>query len=500
MSYQALLTRIHEIYDLRKAARVLAWDREVVMPKGGDADRVQQITTLNRLAHSLYTADEIGALIECAAVEQNGAGYESAEASLIRFLRHDYAQARKLPADFVSQFAALRSQATAIWKVAREEDSFATFEPWLAQIASLSRQMASYLGYETEPYDALLGRHEPGAQTAAVEESFSALKAELVPLYFQIRERPDAVGDDFLHQRFDIAGQEHFSRYLAAAVGYDFNRGYLATAVHPFSTSLSRNDVRITTRYYTNFLSASIFATLHEAGHAVYVQNVHPDLTRTPLAKETSAGLDESQSRLVENFIGRSRGFWRAHLPRLQALFPQQLGEVSLEAFYRAVNKVQPGLVRVEADELTYNLHVILRFEIERLLINGEFPIQELPAVWADKSQELLGIRPRSHRLGCLQDIHWAMVGFGYFPTYALGNLYAAQLVEAAFQSDVEMAAALDEGEIGPLMNWLRENVQVFGRMLTPAELIQRATGRPLDHSAFVTYLSAKLSEVYDLG
>lgn len=499
MKYQSLLDKVHEIYDIRKAARVLTWDRATIMPKGGDTDRIQQIATLYRLSHTIFTSDEMGALIEEAATELNGVQYDSTEASLIRFLRRDYSQSRRLPAEFVARRTLINNQAEAAWKKAREDDDFAYFQPWLEQIVEMSREMAEFYGYEDEPYDALLNQFEPGAKSADVRHIFTAAKEALLPLYRAVGRKRLAVNDNFLHQSYDLAKQEAFAHYIASAVGYDFNRGYLATAVHPFSTSLSRNDVRITTRYYPNFLSPSIFATLHEAGHAMYVQNVHPALTRTPLAKETSAGLDESQSRLIENMVGRSRGFWRVHLPHLKEYFPTQLENVTLEQFYRAINKVQPGFIRVEADELTYNMHVILRFEIEQALLSGRLPVSDVPDAWNQKMKTFLGIVPRTDRDGCLQDVHWAMVGFGYFPTYTLGNLYAAQFFETVLENNPAIVAELEAGKITSLLAWLQENIHQHGRKLTPAEVVMRATQKPLSHEPLVRYATKKYSEIYNL-
>jgi len=499
MQYHKLLRRIHEIQDLRKATRVLTWDREVIMARGGNAERTHQISTLKRLSHTLYTSDEMGVLIEGAATELNGVSYESSEASLIRFLRRDYARARRLPAEFVSKASDINNDATLAWKQAREADDFSLFRPWLEQVVEVEQEKAQLLGFEDEPYDALLEIHEPGTSTAEVRTLFDKTKAELKPLYEAVLARRGRVDDSFLRQPFDIEKQKTFAHYLAERVGYDFDRGHLATAVHPFSTSLSRNDVRITTRYSPDYLCPSMFATLHEAGHAIYVQNVHPGLTRTPLAKETSAALDESQSRLFENFVGRSKGFWHSHLPRLQSLFSSQLGNVTTDQFYRAVNKVQPNFIRVEADELTYNLHIILRFEIEQSLLSGNLHAADLPQAWNSKMEGLLGLLPPTDREGCLQDIHWTLVGFGYFPTYAMGNLYAAQFFQAVTEQLPQVQAELAEGHTESLIVWLRENIHQYGRMFSPAEIIQQATGAPLSQQAFVKYATAKFSEVYEL-
>jgi carboxypeptidase Taq len=495
--YEALLARVHDVQDLRKATRVLTWDREVIMPKKGEGDRSSQIATLQKYAHSLYTADETGELIEAAAAEMNSADPQSPRASLIRFLRQDYSRARRLPSEFVSRMAGLNSQATAVWKQARLLADFASFAPWLEKVVDAQREKAELLGYEADPYDALLEHHEPGTNTAEIRAIFEATKKELLPLYAWVREACDSVDDSFLYGKYDIALQQQFARYIAASVSYDFSRGHLGTAVHPFSTNLSLNDVRITTRYFQDHVSPSIFATLHEAGHAAYQQNIDPALAHTPLARESSAGIDESQSRMFENMIGRSLGFWRVHFARLKDLFPDQLGTVAPDRFYRAVNKVQPKFIRVEADELTYNLHIILRFELEQDLVHGRLAARDLPAAWNQKMGDYLGVIPPNDTLGCLQDIHWTLVGLGYFPSYALGNLYAAQFYEAALAQISGLRAELETGKLERLMDWLGEHIHRHGRSRSPAELAVQATGKKLDHGAFIRYATDKFRGLY---
>ncbi len=497
--YQLLLDRINEVQDLRKAIRILTWDREVNMPPGGELDRTNQITTLNRLSHSLYTSDETGKLIEYADKELNGIDYASTEASLIRFLKQDYQQARLLPDEYIARSTLINGRATAAWKEARQKDDYSIFSPWLKEVIELAREKSEYIGFQDDPYDALLNVYEPGAKTSDIRALFEAAKRDLIHLYRLVRERKATIDDRFLHQHYPVKLQKEYSRYIASTIGYDFNRGHLATAIHPFSTSLSRNDVRITTRYNSEYLSPSIFATLHEAGHALYVQNVDPGLTRTPLAMETSAGLDESQSRLMENIVGRSLGFWKAQLPKLRKYFPAQLSEVGFEQFYKAINKVQPSLIRVEADELTYNMHVILRFEIEQALLNQSLAVQDVPQAWNERMKKFLGIEPPDFRQGCLQDIHWTLVGFGYFPTYALGNLYAAQFFEAACSHDPVILDELEEGKIDRLLEWLRANIHQHGRKFTAEEIVHQVTGGPLSHEAFVRYATTKFAKVYGL-
>lgn len=498
--YQTLLEKVYEIHDLEKAGMLLAWDRQVNMPKAGNPARVQQMTTLRRLGHALFISDEMGELIEAATVELDGADYGSNEASLVRYLRRTYNDARKLPVAFVARMTAVSGEAYTAWEQARADNDFASFRPHLEKIIGLVQEMAALYGYQDEKYDALLDKFEPAMKTAEVRAIFSQVRQALLPLRQAISERGAAVADAILHQPFAVEKQEEFARYIAAAVGYDFSRGHLGTAVHPFATSFSRDDARITTRWYPSFLNPALFGALHEAGHAMYEQGTGPNLARTPLARGTSMGIHESQSRMMENIVGRSRGFWQAHLPRLQELFPEQLGAVGLDHFYRAINKVEPSYIRVEADELTYNLHIILRFELEQAMLNGDLAAADLPAAWNDKMQELLGVVPPTDREGCLQDIHWSSPNFGYFPTYALGNLYAAQFYRAALSQEPHLAGELAQGKTEGLLQWLRHNIHRHGRKFLPTELVQQITGRPLSHKPFVDYVTEKFSAIYELA
>lgn len=498
--YEKLIERVYELNDLNKAAAVLYWDREVNMPPAGAADRTAQSTTLSSLIHRMGTSDEMGELIENAATELADAPYEGNEASLIRLLRRNYDDARKLPADYVTRSSQVSGHAREAWVKARAENDFVYFQPWLEQVVELCQEMAEYYGYEDERYDALLDKYETDMKTAEVRAIFDALKAELVPLREAVDASPVKLDDSITHRPYDVEKQKAFARYIAEAIGYDFERGHLGTVVHPFATSFSRNDARITTRWYPDFLNPSLFGTLHECGHAMYEQGTHPDLARTPLARGTSLGIHESQSRTMENIVGRSRGFWQAHFPTLQAHFPEALGNNTAEDFYRAINKTQPSFIRVEADELTYNFHIILRFELEQAMLNGDLPVAELPGAWRDKMVELVGVAPPNDKEGCLQDVHWSRPGFGYFPTYALGNLYGAQFFETAVGQKPEIVDELNEGKTTTLLAWLRENIHQHGKKFTPGELVQRVTGQPLSHDAFMRYARSKFSDLYELN
>lgn len=498
--YEQLLAKVQKIDDLNKALSLMYWDRETNMPKGGMAERILQMTTLSSMSHELSTSDEMGELIGLAEDEQKDASYDSLKASLLRVLRRQYDDASKLSADYVARASAVSGQASEAWVQARANDDFEAFRPWLEQVVELCQELAAQYGYEDEAYDALLDKYETGMKTAEVRAIFDRVKAELVPLREAIDASTITIDDAILHQPYDVEKQKVFAHYIAAAVGYDFNRGHLGTVVHPFATSFSRNDARITTRWYPNFLNPSLFGALHESGHAMYEQGTHPDFSRTPLARGTSLGIHESQSRMMENLVGRSRGFWSAHFPKLRETFPAALGNATAEDFYRAINKTQPSFIRVEADELTYNFHIILRFELEQAMLNGDLAAADLPAAWNDKMSELLGVVPPNNSEGCLQDVHWTRPGFGYFPTYALGNLYAAQFFETAAAQDPTIAPSLQQGDTAPLLAWLRENIHQHGRKYTPGELVVRVTGQPLGHEAFIRYATEKFSDLYGLA
>jgi carboxypeptidase Taq len=498
-NYDLLLEQVYEIHDLDKVDALMRWDRQVNMPPMGSQSRTDQLLTIGRLRHNTFTSDKMGDLIAAAAEDLNGTSYDSDEASLIRVIQHQYELNRKLPTEFVDRRTQISNKAQQVWEQARKDNDFAAFQPWLEKVIGLCQELADYYGYEEEKYDALLDTYERGAKTADVRAIFEAAKGALIPLREAVSEKVDTIDDGLLYRHYDIDKQKAFAHYIAEAVGYDFQRGHIGTAVHPFATSFSRDDARITVRWYENYLAPSIFGALHESGHAMYEQGTHPNLARTPLARGTSMGLHESQSRTIENVIGRSYGFWQRQFPKLQEMFPEQLGSETVKSFYQAINKVQPNLIRVEADEVTYNLHIILRFELEQAMLNGDLKAADLPGAWNEKMKSLIGIVPPNDSDGCLQDIHWTGASFGYFPTYALGNLYAAQFLEAAVAQDASIGTDLEEGKTAGLINWLKENVHQHGQKFTPNELVVRATGEPLNFEPFTRYIWKKFSAIYDL-
>jgi len=494
-----LKERLTEIRNLNQANAVLAWDQQTYMPPGGGPARAAQMATLARMAHEMSSSAEMGELIRVAASDVADLPADHDDASMVRVAQRDYDKFAKVPSSLIAELTTHGSLAQSVWAKAREENDFASFAPYLEKTIELSRRLAEYLGYEDHLYDALLDVFEPGMKTAQVRAIFDDLKRDLVPMVRAIADRADRADDALLHQPFDEGRQEAFGRMAVEQYGFDFARGRQDRALHPFCTEFSVNDVRITTRFDPQWLNPALFGTMHEAGHGMYEQGVAQELDDTNLAGGTSLGVHESQSRMWENVVGRGRGFWQHFYPQLQETFPEQLNSVDLETFYRAINKVEPSLIRVEADEVTYNLHIMLRFEMEVDLLEGKYPVSEAPAVWNQKVQEYLGITPPDDTLGILQDIHWAHGTMGYFPTYSLGNILSLQLYDQAVQDVPEIPEQIARGEFDGLRGWLTEHIYRFGRKLEPNELVERATGQPLQSRSYMRYLQEKFGEVYDL-
>lgn len=497
--FQKLAEHLAEIRNIQLAAGVLGWDQQVNMPAAGAEARAAQLATLARIGHEQFTSDETARLLEDAAAELADAPYDSDEASTVRVARLDYADATKLPAVFVAEVSRVTSMAHEVWAKARATNDFAAFQPTLEKIVELMVRTAEYLGYKDHPYDALLDQYERGMTTAQVKAIFDAHKTPLVKLIAAVGQHEDHVSDAVLHQPFDIDKQRQFALDVVKAYGFDFERGRQDIAVHPFETSFSRNDVRITTRFNPNFLNPALFGMMHEAGHGMYEQGVAPALEGTVLGNGTSLAVHESQSRMWENIVGRSKGFWSWALPRLQAAFPEQLGAVDLDSFYKAINKVQRSFIRVEADEATYNLHIMLRFELEMGLVSGQIKVADLPREWNERFEAFLGVVPPTDTLGVLQDVHWSSGLMGYFPTYALGNMLSAQYYKKALQDRPGIPDDIASGRFDTLLTWLNENIHQHGRKFTSDELTRRITGESIQSDDYMRYLEAKFSEVYGL-
>jgi carboxypeptidase Taq len=496
-SLTELRERVGEIIDLSQVAAVLGWDQETMMPPKGARFRATQQAALHGVIHERLTRPRVGELLS--ALEEPAAQAELAETdrAMVRVIRRDYDRATKLPPSLVRELAIATTEGVETWRRAREESKWELFAADLERIVRLKRQEAAHIGYAEHPYDALLDQYEPGATTAQLQALFGDLRRETVALLGKIEASGRTLSRAAIEQPFPADQQLAFSELILRQMGFDFAAGRQDRSTHPFTTSFGPTDVRITTRVDEHDLAVALYASIHEGGHALYEQGMPVELGRTGLADGASLGIHESQSRLWENLIGRSVPFWTFALPRLREAFPAATAGATPEALAAAVNRVERSLVRVEADEVTYNLHIILRFEIERRLIGGELTVDQLPAVWNRLSQEYLGVTPPNDRLGVLQDTHWAAGLLGYFPTYTLGNLYAAQLWHALRQQLPDLDQRLAAGDFAVVLAWLRERIHRFGRMYQPTELIERATGEAPNPRYLNAYLNEKYGKLY---
>lgn len=490
-----LKARLADVNALRAAISIMDWDQQTYMPRGGAEARAEHVGLLSRMAHEMFVADETRGLVESINGQLDP---EGDDAAMVRVVRRDLDLATKIPASLVEEKSKLSTRAHEEWVKARAENDFPSFAPILERMVEIARQEAEYLGYKEHIYDALLDQYEEGATAADCRQMFDTLKQPTVDLVAEIKERGRKTDDSALYGEWEESTQRAFTEKLVRAVGFDMDRGRQDTAPHPFCTGWSVGDVRLTTRFKP-YIGSAIFGSLHEAGHGMYEQGSPKKWDRTPLAGGVSLGLHESQSRLWENIVGRSRAFWSRYLPELQKAFPKLSG-LDLETFYRAINKVEPSLIRVEADEVTYNLHVLVRFELECDMLTGALSVRDLPEAWNGKYSQYLGITPPNDREGCLQDVHWSMGSIGYFPTYSMGNLLSYQIWTALRKDLGDTDALIARGEFAPILEWLRERIYSVGRKYTPRELVQRVTGKPMGAQDYLSGLHAKYREIYALG
>ena len=495
----ALKTRLIEISDLNNAAAVLGWDQATYMPSGGAEARGRQMATLAKLAQEKFIDLAVGKLLDDLQPYEESLPYDSDDASLIRVTRRDYERAIKIPPEFVGRFSAHSSESYQAWTEARPANDFARLRPLLEKTLDLSREMANFFpGYE-HIADPLIDFADYGMKAASVRALFAELREKTVPIVQAITAQAPA-DDSCLKRNYPEAGQFAFSELTIKRLGYDYTRGRMDKTHHPFTTGFSIGDVRITTRVQENWLGDCLFSAIHEAGHAMYEQGVDKAYEGTPLAGGASAGVHESQSRLWENVVGRSRGFWEYFYPELQKTFPEQLEDVSLETFHRAVNKVERSLIRTDADEVTYNLHVMLRFDFELKMLEGKLAVKDLPEAWHERFKADFGICAPNDRDGVLQDVHWfaGLIG-GVFQGYTLGNVLGAQFYAAALEAHPEIPDDMRQGKFDTLHRWLIENIYRHGRKYTAEELVQRVTGGPISIAPYIQYLHSKYGELYKI-
>ncbi len=496
-AFDDLRQRLAEIADLGKTAALLSWDQQVMMPSGGAAMRAEQLATVGRIAHTKFISADIGRLLDDLRDWGEQHEYDSFEASLIRVTARDWEKSSKVPPDLRAEMSRSASLANPVWVAARRDNDFATFLPVLQKNLDLRKRYIDCFEVGDEPYDIVLDDYERGMKTAEVRGLFDYLKEHQAPLVKVVAAQAQV---EKREKTFDIDAQKVFELEVVREFGFTTDSWRLDPTVHPFASGAAVNDIRITTRYFTEGLEG-LFGTMHEFGHGLYENQVDPALERSPLARGVSLGMHESQSRMWENLVGRSQPFWRRFFPRAQKLFGDALAAHDAESWYREVNAVEPSLIRVEADEATYNMHIILRFELEQAMLADEFPLEQLPEEWNRRMWEYLGIEVPNDTLGVLQDVHWSSGSIGYFPTYALGNLISAQIWERITAELPDLPDAIEAGDFAPLRDWLRENLHRHGRKFTPSETLERVVGTPkIDPEPYVRYLREKLAGIYGIA
>ncbi|MGI9657586.1 MAG: carboxypeptidase M32 [Gaiellaceae bacterium] len=495
---EELNAALGEIIDLERVAGLLGWDQQAMMPTMGALSRARQRATIALIAHERFVSDDVGRLLDAVEAATAEDDYQSPGRSLARVTRRSYDKERRVPKELAAEMSEAASNAHEAWVAAREDSDFEQFLPSLERGLELRQRYIGCFEGAAHPYDYLLEDYEPGTTTADVQAIFADLKEGLVPLVRDLREHGEPVDTSLLTQAYPLDGQQAFVRQALGWLGFDERRWRLDTVVHPFALRVGEGDIRITTRYFENYLPAGIFGAMHEFGHGLYEAGVAAEFDRTPLERLSSLGLHESQSRLWENLVGRSRAFWDHAFPALQEACPDELSNTGVEDFHRTINRVEPSLIRVEADEVTYNLHIILRFELELALVEGTLDVADLPTAWNERVGEYLGIEVPDDAHGVLQDPHWCF-GFGYFPTYALGNLVAAQLWRRIRTDIPALDQEIAAGDFTPLREWLVENVHSRGSTLTLNETLDTLLGEGLSAQPHLDYLRTKYGELYGL-
>lgn len=495
----SFLGLVRKIRSYDEAIGLMHWDLRTGAPRKGAEQRSEVIGMLSAEDFKLRISDEMGSYLEALTRPDTYEGLDDISRRIVDECKKEYDENKSIPAEKFQEFMVLSSHSQTIWEEAKAKSDFAMLEPNLTKLVGILKEFIGYWGVKGTPYDTLLDRYEPDMTVEKLDQVFSKLRDRLVPLVEAIAASPNKPDTSFLDQLFEQEQQAKMSRFILGEMGYDFEAGRLDESVHPFATGLNPGDVRITTHYLQDDVTSALFSSLHEGGHALYEQNVSKELAGTPLAQGTSMGIHESQSRLWENMIGRSRAFWERYYADLQQHFPQQLKDVQLDDFYRAVNRVENSLIRIESDELTYNLHIIIRYEIEKMLFNEGLEVKDLPKVWNEKYEQYLGITPPSDSLGVLQDVHWSGGDFGYFASYSLGNMYAAQIMNTLRKEMPELDQHIKEGNLAPIREWLTEKIYRYGKSRKPSEIILQVTGEELNPDYLADYLETKYKEIYQL-
>jgi carboxypeptidase Taq len=495
---EQFLSYVKKMTAYNEALSLIFWDLRTGAPKNGVEQRSEVIGMLSSDVFEMSTSSEMAAYL--AKLTPQMQQLDTITQKLLEECQKEYDRNKKIPAEEYKEYVILQSKAESMWEEAKEKEDFAMFQPYLEQLVQFNKRFIEYWGYETNPYNTLLDMYEPGVTVEVLDRVFGELRKQIVPLVHKISEASDKPKTDFLYTEFPKEKQKQFSLEILEQMGYNFQSGRLDETVHPFAIGLNPGDVRVTTRYDENDWRTAIFGTIHEGGHALYEQNISKELIGTSLCTGTSMGIHESQSLFYENFVGRNYSFWKNNYSLLKQYANGQFDDVSLEEFYQAINEAKPSLIRIEADELTYALHIIIRYEIEKGLFNGEIEVKNLPEIWNQKYEEYLGICPENNGEGVLQDVHWAGGSFGYFPSYALGYMYAAQFKTAMLKDIPQFDQLLELGNLKPIKQWLTQNVHQYGKLKKPLEILQEVTGEGLNAKYLADYLTEKYSKVYNLS
>ena len=496
---EQFLTFVKKMMSFNEAIGVMYWDLRTGAPKKGAEQRSEVIGMMSSEVFEMSVSSEMKGFLDQLTKEDVQVDLSDITSKTVEECRKDYERNIKIPAEEYSEYVILSSKAETIWEEAKEKADFELFRPYLEKLVAFNQKFVEYWGYKENKYDTLLDMYEPGVTVKVIDRVFNQLREHIVPLVQQVVQASDQPKTDFLFEHFPEDKQQAFSMDILKKMGYDFEAGRLDKTVHPFATGLNPGDVRVTTKYDEGDFRTAVFGTIHEGGHALYEQNLSPKLIGTPLCSGTSMGIHESQSLFWENFVGRHQSFWKNNYEKLKSYSTGQFDDVSLEDYYRAINVAGPSLIRIEADEMTYALHIMVRYEIEKGLINGDIEVKDLPAIWNEKMEEYLGITPDNDAVGVLQDVHWSGGSFGYFPSYALGYIYAAQLKNAMLKDLPQFDGLLEKGDLMPIKEWLTENIHQYGKLKQPIEIINDITGEGLNAEYLIHYLEDKYSNVYRL-
>lgn len=493
------LDYVKKMTNFNEAIGLMYWDLRTGAPKKGAEQRSEVIGMMSSEVFEMSVSNEMKSFLDELTKEDVNSNLSDRTRKTVEECRKEYDRNIKIPAEEYSEYVILSSKAETVWEDAKEQSNFEMFRPYLEKLVAFNQKFVEYWGYEENKYDTLLDQYEPGVTVKVIDRVFNELREHIVPLVQQVVNASDKPKTDFLYNHFPQEKQKAFSLDILKGMGYDFNAGRLDTTVHPFATGLNPGDVRVTTKYDEGDFRTAVFGTIHEGGHALYEQNIAPELIGTPLCSGTSMGIHESQSLFWENFVGRNKSFWQKNYDTLKSYSTGQFDDVSLEDYYRAINVAGPSLIRIEADEMTYALHIMVRYEIEKGLINGDIEVKDLPQIWNEKMEEYLGITPENDAVGVLQDVHWSGGAFGYFPSYALGYIYAAQIKNAMLEDLPNFDELLEEGNMLPIKEWLTENIHQYGKLKQPIEIIKDITGEGLNAKYLIQYLEEKYKQVYRL-